>query len=793
MSSSKRPQRTIRKGVISATLVIILLFALAIPVVAADGLQISGAEWDSEKRVLKLEGKGEPRLAVVIGDSKRDLELATVRADREGKWRLKRRLAEAPCEVNARQGVAVVQRTVSGAPPCSDPPPVTLSRIEISGPATVGENSGGTYTCTAVFSDGSQQDVTQAASWSEDSDAAAFASPGQLTVGPVTTDAPLTLTTSYQTQLASRTIGIENQVALTGLTLDGPTRVDEGRTATYTAVASFEDGQTRDVGASATWSVVPADTANISGGTLTAGTVFADQNLTIEVAYSADSGSLTRTLSITIVNQTAPVTGSHAGRFTAYEGPQTCLSCHEAEAREAHASVHYQWKGDAGEAIGLASAHAGKLGGINDFCIYPDINWIGKLTNIDGQAVDGGCAKCHVGLGEKPMASATAEQLNNIDCLVCHSDGYERRVGDVDGAYRFVPDEGRMQVSILQAASDISLPDKNSCLDCHTKAGGGDNFKRGDIEEAHRNPSRDFDVHMAADSQGGAGLNCLDCHVAVGHKIAGRGTDLRPRELPDEVACGVCHGECPHDSREINDHTAKLNCTVCHIPTYAKVAATDMARDWSQPGDLVASKGLYEPHHEKGQNVTPVYRWFNGQSAFYQFGDRAQVGPSGHIPLAEPLGDVKDPDAKLYAFKYHQGNQPMDPETGRLLPLKIGKFFESGRIDEAVRLGAEAVGWTYNGHSFAKTERYLGLFHEVAPSERALSCNDCHAGGTRLDFSALGYDRRSTYNGRPVCASCHEDKSDEWSGNELFTKIHRKHVDDKRLDCSSCHGFSRTN
>jgi hypothetical protein len=279
----------------------------------------------------------------------------------------------------------------------------------------------------------------------------------------------------------------------------------------------------------------------------------------------------------------------------------------------------------------------------------------------------------------------------------------------------------------------------------------------------------------------------------VGHKIAGRGADLRPRELPDEVSCAICHGERPHERAEINDHTAKLNCTVRHIPAYAKVAATDMSRDWSQPGDLVASKGLYEPHHEKGQNVTPVYRWFNGQTAFYQFGDPSQTGPSGRIPLAEPLGDIQDPDAKLYAFKYHQGYQPMDPDTGRLLPLKIGKFFESGRIDEAVRLGAEAVGWTYSGHSFAKTERYLGLFHEVAPSEQALSCNDCHSGGQRLDFSQLGYDPLATRNGRPLCAACHEDESGEWSASELFTQVHHKHVDDKHLDCSNCHGFSRRN
>ena len=41
------------------------------------------------------------------------------------------------------------------------------------------------------------------------------------------------------------------------------------------------------------------------------------------------------------------VQGSHAGRFSSFEGTATCLSCHRDEALEMHASVHYQWKGDA--------------------------------------------------------------------------------------------------------------------------------------------------------------------------------------------------------------------------------------------------------------------------------------------------------------------------------------------------------------------------------------------------------------------------------------------------------------
>ncbi|MGV8040345.1 MAG: multiheme c-type cytochrome [Thermoanaerobaculaceae bacterium] len=236
-----------------------------------------------------------------------------------------------------------------------------------------------------------------------------------------------------------------------------------------------------------------------------------------------------------------PPTGSHAGRFASFDGTRTCLTCHAQQAQDMHASVHYQWLGDASEAQGLSTSLAGKLGGINDFCIYPDINWIGKLTNTAGQQVDGGCARCHTGLGAKPEAQASQAQLENIDCLICHAPVYKRKVESVNGTFRFVPNEVAMGVPILNAAVDIHLPGKDTCLNCHTKAGGGDNYKRGDLEEAHRTATASFDVHMAPQSAGGAGLECLDCHTTAGHRIAGRGVDLRERDIPDTVACTNCH------------------------------------------------------------------------------------------------------------------------------------------------------------------------------------------------------------------------------------------------------------
>jgi hypothetical protein len=114
----------------------------------------------------------------------------------------------------------------------------------------------------------------------------------------------------------------------------------------------------------------------------------------------------------------------------------------------------------------------------------------------------------------------------------------------------------------------------------------------------------------------------------------------------------------------------------------------------------------------------------------------------------------------------------------------------AGDLASAVALGVADVGWDYNGYAFADTDRYMGLFHEVAPKENALSCMECHGNSDRMDFKTLGYTVNEAYNGKPLCASCHKDESTEWSSADLFSKVHAKHVDDKKLDCSKCHPFT---
>jgi hypothetical protein len=174
------------------------------------------------------------------------------------------------------------------------------------------------------------------------------------------------------------------------------------------------------------------------------------------------------------------------------------------------------------------------MGKINAFCVYPGPNGIGKRTNIQGFQVDGGCFKCHPGLGATPtkVASPSDTDLANIDCLVCHAPEYKRNVDPVTQV-KYIPDEVAMGMPNLDAAVDIQKTSRATCLNCHTKSGGGDNYKRGDIEEAHRNVTdRNFDAHMYGGS--------TSCHTVNSHKIAGRGMDLRVEEGA-KVECSSSH------------------------------------------------------------------------------------------------------------------------------------------------------------------------------------------------------------------------------------------------------------
>jgi len=377
---------------------------------------------------------------------------------------------------------------------------------------------------------------------------------------------------------------------------------------------------------------------------------------------------------------------------------------------------------------------------MNDFCTNPQASWIGNAVNSDGKVLAQGCSLCHAGLGKIPSPELSREQLENIDCLICHASGYRRDAyQNEDGTWEWRPILWQNQAGLDAISKRITKPERKMCLRCHAGAGGGQNFKRGDIEYEMVDCEPDFDVHMASS---GNDMHCVDCHEGEDHRVLGRGTDLSGSDTVDKLlTCTGCHDEQPHGQKALDFHTQRLNCTVCHITEFAKADQTDMIRDWSTP-KYHEEANKYLATITFGKNVVPAYTWFNGDTRLTKLGEEVQFNDDGSINMMEPQGSRKDKKSKIYAFKFHQAVVPLWKGKNMLIPLAVDEFFVDGDIDKAVREGALAAYGTEDvDYTWVKTKRYMGLFHEVRPASEALQCLDCHREGGRMNWKALGYKK----------------------------------------------------
>ncbi len=361
----------------------------------------------------------------------------------------------------------------------------------------------------------------------------------------------------------------------------------------------------------------------------------------------------------------------HIARFKeagilAYEGPRTCLGCHETInyksledsstvtvdlMKNLTTSAHYRF---------FTTRHPnvygfnGKLadnfpmGKINRPCPKPGsfamTSWAEIVVTESGDTLSEGCGQCHIGgeyqapLGEMmPGYVTTTDEKNTIDCLICHAVGYDMNKKqvtiDANGRERWTEDRS------LYAAMSVGRPTSQNCLRCHQHNFGGDvyidpadsSFMPSQLNTGTDHPrvlhpgskrgtpfSPTWDVHAAA------GVQCIDCHLTEGHYIA-KGTHtttMMANDLPFvEVACENCHGASPHSSNPeladyLNAHTEKIACQTCHIPSLQPDNAT--MRDFSKPV-FEREEGIYIYDDTVKENLPGkgiVYRWWNGDATF---------------------------------------------------------------------------------------------------------------------------------------------------------------------------------
>jgi octaheme c-type cytochrome (tetrathionate reductase family) len=415
-----------------------------------------------------------------------------------------------------------------------------------------------------------------------------------------------------------------------------------------------------------------------------------------------------------------PVTPDHGELVVLRDGvaacdiTRECLCCHPESGHEILRTAHWNWGGHSPEVCD--HEHSGDLGLetlVNNYMI-------GVAPNREY------CGTCHIGLG------CVADQTlftgpESIDCLVCHdtSGTYGKQIG--------AGGEPGSGIDLARVASAVGRPSRTTCGSCHFYSDGGPNMKHGDLEPALADPPDDLDVHM-----GRYDMRCQDCHLVENHRIAGM--SMSAPAVEGRVSCRRCHGETAHGisgilGAHLDDHLDKLSCEVCHIPTVARYSPTRLFVDYRKaeqygpvpPGEM----GLPAYPPKSGVEIwqtdlVPVYRWYDGSREAYVIGDR--IDPDETVVLNRPLGERRNPRARIYPFKVHRAVQPYDRQKLILvLPRLWEGFWNHFDLAAAIEDGMQAAGLEYSGdYGFVETVMYTGIHHEVAPAPAALGCGDCH-------------------------------------------------------------------
>ncbi len=426
------------------------------------------------------------------------------------------------------------------------------------------------------------------------------------------------------------------------------------------------------------------------------------------------------------------------GKVDALAVTRNCLSCHEKEGEAILKTAHWKWHGPSPYTVGnekridIGKSH----NTINNFCININGNWPR-------------CTSCHIGYGWKDQ-SFDFTDMTKIDCLVCH---------DTTGTYKKAPPGAGFPakgVDLVKVAKNVGRPSRQTCgMNCHFVGGGGDAIKHGDMSSTLSEPERNYDVHMGVGPDG-MNFRCQECHKTRNHMISGRAISVAAVE--GDISCEYCHTDRPHIGSELidhhlNKHTKHVACQTCHIPIYAKGKPTKIYWDWSQAGkNIKPSKDKYGMPtfiKKKGtfkwaEAVKPAYRWYNGTVKRYLLGD--PINTQGVTNLAEPVGSIDDPAARIYPFKVHRGKQPADSVHNYLLvPQLWGGFWKDWDWNKAFENGMKYAGLEYSGkYKFVETVMYWGLTHEVMPKENALSCAECHR----------------SLSSEPYCGRCHHQRPD---------------------------------
>ncbi len=164
----------------------------------------------------------------------------------------------------------------------------------------------------------------------------------------------------------------------------------------------------------------------------------------------------------------------HKGYFTEnpYTGTIQCLNCHGKIGDDVMTTAHWKWEGTVSGIMGFEGTIHGKKDLLNNFCLAVPTN-------------EGRCTQCHIGYGwqrqELRLRQPEEHRLPRLPRPDRHlREGTRRRARSSRWSAGRTP-----SVDLQKVAQSVGMnggvPPRSTCVFCHSKAGGDDNVKHGDI------------------------------------------------------------------------------------------------------------------------------------------------------------------------------------------------------------------------------------------------------------------------------------------------------------------------
>jgi len=207
-----------------------------------------------------------------------------------------------------------------GPPPPGGTPDPVLTGITLSGPTLVDELTTAQYTCTGKYSDLSMVEID--AAWEVSAVDASIDGAGLMSVGNISADQNIVVSASVGGYIQTLDVVIQSVApSLTGISIEGPSSVDEGAVAQYSCNASYSDGTV--VSVVPTWTLSAESAAINAAGQLTAGNVDSDEEINVIANFNGETDSFT----VSIVDVPLLEALTISGAVSLNENTSIQLSC----------------------------------------------------------------------------------------------------------------------------------------------------------------------------------------------------------------------------------------------------------------------------------------------------------------------------------------------------------------------------------------------------------------------------------------------------------------------------------